>query len=430
MHRPLRLHVAAWAWALLAFCVTGGIAGHPADGCDAPPLPPTTRGHLEPDATTMPAAPAGAFAAIGEVHYRLLGVRDCQCRAVQFAPLASTLARERHALAAVPACCEHPILHCVCPCQCDDRANKLRQCILYYAELEARNRSAGAALDQFFRIAEAEAKDDLLGLGRADLAGAHEQAKSLADQGFKLPIELASLDRQQLEAEADQVRLHGALIEFNGRLKGLIGQSELPQDERLWPAADFAISYSPIDPESAIQVALTQRAELQLLRTLNCELDVKTLPVIREFLKGLNPGLGVQATANSRLGRACFAFKVLVTRHAAEKSERSDQLEQLLAEREKAVSDEVRQALAQLVMQSQLVDLDRRHVLAWQARVQEMQDRQSKSAATFLDVLQAKLEWYKSRATFTADVMGWHRAYAQLRLAQGALVAECGMPPQ
>ena len=63
MHRPSRLHVAAWVWALLAFCVTGGIAGHPADGCDAPPLPPTTRGHLEPDATAMPAAPAERFRA-------------------------------------------------------------------------------------------------------------------------------------------------------------------------------------------------------------------------------------------------------------------------------------------------------------------------------------------------------------------------------
>ena len=30
--------------------------------------------------------------------------------------------------------------------------------------------------------------------------------------------------------------------------------------------------------------------------------------------------------------------------------------------------------------------------------------------------------------TLTADVMGWHRACVQLRLAQGGLVAECCLP--
>ena len=91
------------------------------------------------------------------------------------------------------------------------------------------------------------------------------------------------------------------------------------------------------------------------------------------------------------------------------------------------MAGEVRQALAQLVTQGQLVDLERQRVLGWQARVQEMQNRLAKSESTFLDVLQAKLEWYKARAALTADVMGWHRACAQLRLAQGVLVAECGM---
>lgn len=427
MHRPLYRYVVAWALLAMQSAAWAGDRRRPGE-CSARPateLPATQRGHLEPDADKMPAPPAGAFTSVGERRYRQLTVRDCQCLAVQFAPLASTLARERHELAAIPACCEHPILHSICPCRCDDRVNKLRQCILYYAELEARNRAAGSALDLYFRIAESEAKDDLLVLGRNDLAGAHEQAKSLADSGFKLPIELASLERQQLEAEADRTRLQGALIELNSKLKGLVGQNDLPIEEQLWPSADFAISYAPIDVEFAVQTALSQRAELQLLRTLNGELDAKTLPVVREFLKGLNPALGTQAKANTRFGRLCLTFKVLLTRHAAERSERSDQLEELLAEREKAIADEVRQDIAILIVQSQLVDQDRRNVLAWAARVQEMENRQAKSAATFLDVLQAKLDWYKARATFTADVMAWHRAMAQLRTAQGVLVSEC-----
>jgi outer membrane protein TolC len=287
--------------------------------------------------------------------------------------------------------------------------------------LEIRNRSAGAALDLFFRIAEAEIKDDLLALGGTALAGAYRQAKDLADRGFKLPIELGSLDRQRLEAAADRTRLQGALIDLNSKLKGLIGQDNLPIDEHLWPASVPTINYAPIDPEAAIQQALEQRAELQLLRILQCRLDAKSLPVVREFLKGFNASLGVPEGANSPLGQLSAA----VSAHASERAVRYDQIHQLLAEREKAVANEVRDALSQLKVQGQLVDLDRQRVLAWQARVHEMEDRLDKGEANFLDVLNSRLEWYKARAALAADVTGWHRAEVQLRLAQGVLVGEC-----
>jgi outer membrane efflux protein len=430
MHRTLRAPVAALILAILlappAAWATGHRKGEPCASQPAPAtLPDTTRGSLEPDAKTVPQFPVDGENSGNAAHYRLLIARDCQCLAVQHAPLASTLARDRQALADAHPCCQHPIVHLLLPCHCDDRASKLKQCILYYAELEARNRSAGAALELFYRIAEFEVKDDLLAAGIAAVGGGYDQAKSVADQGFKLPIELESLHRQQLDARADRVRVQAALTEFNGKLKGLIGQSDLPFCERLWPGADFAISLAPIDADAAIQTALAERAELKLLRTLNCELDARTLPVIREFLKGLNAALGAQALSNSPLGRMVDSVKLLLTRHALEKALRSGQIEQLLAEREKAVADEVRQAIAQINAQGQLVDLERQRVLAWQARVQEVEDRLGQGESTFLDLLSAKLDWYKARASLTAGIMGWHRAQVQLRLAQGVLVMEC-----
>jgi hypothetical protein len=427
MHRPLRRLVAALA---LAFVVApaGATDLRPTGSCSTPlppELPATTRGPIEPDAAAIPTARPEALTSPA-IRYRSLSVRECQCRAVEFAPLAGTLARERQALVDAHPRCERPIVHALFTCHCDDRANKLHQSILYFTELEIRNRSAGAALDLYFQIAEAEAKDDLLALGRDSLAGAYVQAKDVADKGFKLPIELASLQRQQLEAGADRIRLHGALLDLNGKLKMLIGQHNLPVDEWLWPAGDFKISYDPIDPETAIRVALDQRAELRLLRVLSRDLDAQTLPVVRDFLKGLNAALGAQASSNSPLGKLAQLTKGILTAQAAERALRSNQIDQLLAERENAVTNEVRLALTQLVTQGQLVDFDRQRVLAWQARVQEMEDRLAKSEATFLDVLQAKLEWFKARAALTSDVMGWHRACARLRLAQGVLVAECG----
>jgi outer membrane protein TolC len=311
------------------------------------------------------------------------------------------------------------------PCHCDDRANKLRQCVLYFLELEIRNRSAGAALDLYFRVAEAEAKDELLDLGIRDLGTAYEQAKSVAEKGFKLPIELASLARQRLDAETDRVRVRSGLVDLNVRLKGLIGQEDLPLNEQLWPDADFTVNYSPVDVEAAIANAMNQRAELLLLRTLARDLDAKTLPVVREFLQGVAAGLGKQAKSKSPVGQLYDSLKAIVTLYAAERGLRAGQLEQLIADREAAIATEVRQAAGQVAIHAQLVDLGRQRVDSNQARVQEMNDRLEKSAATFLDVLQAKLDWYKARAAFTGDVMGWHRAMAELRRAQGVLVAEC-----
>lgn len=409
--------------AALAMCIAPAPIW--ANGHGTLALPETQRSSLEPDAAKLPKPPSD-HASIGAAKlYRLLRVRDAQCLAVQHAPMAGTLARERQELCNAHPCCQHPIVHCLMPCHCDDRANRLRQCILYYTELEIRNRSAGAALELFYRIAEYEAKDDLLALGRTALGGAYDQAKDVADKGFKLPIELASLQRQQMEADADRVRVQGALLDFNARLKGLIGHDQLPIEERLWPDADVGVSYEPIDVEAAIQVALRQRAELQLLRILDRDLDAKTLPVVRAFLQGVNGSLGATAVSHSPVGKMFAAIKALVTRRSAEQDQRSDQIQQLLDEREQAVATEVRQAVAQLATQGQLVDFDRQRVLAWEARVKEVEDRLAKSESTFLDVLQAKLEWYKARAALTADVMAWHRAQVQLRLAQGVFVGEC-----
>lgn len=360
--------------------------------------------------------------------YRLLTAADAQAAAVRFAPMADALARERCKLAAAHPCCDKKWVRCLLPCHCDDRANEMKAVILEHTEQDIRNRSAGVAMEMFFRIAELEAKDDLLVLGRTSLAVAHGQARDLADKGFKLPIELASLERQRLEVEADQARLQGGLYELNSKLKSLIGQDELPETERLWPAANWSTPPATPDAASAIPIALQQRAELQLLRRLNCDLDAKTLLVVREFLKTVHGALGASSGSNSPFFHAIECLGALFSRHAAERALRGGQLQQLIADRERAVADEVRQALAAMAMNARLIELDRQRAHSWQVRVQEMRDRVARGAATFLELLQAETEWYKVRASLLGDIMAWHRAWAQLKTAQGAWTCEACSP--
>src|SRR5439155_3169671 len=108
------------------------------------------------------------------------------------------------------------------PRQCDPRVTELKLAILYFSELEARNRTAGYALDLYYRLAESEAKSDLLDKAAAELAAGVQHSRDLMQQGFKLPVELTTLQRQEIDARADRIKLAAGIVELNGRLKGLI----------------------------------------------------------------------------------------------------------------------------------------------------------------------------------------------------------------
>ena len=92
----------------------------------------------------------------------------------------------------------------------DAVVERLRRTILYYAELEARNRTAGAALELYFRIAENETRADLLTLARTDLADAVAKLHKTVAQGIKLPVEPASLAESRAGFRSGEARAPGA----------------------------------------------------------------------------------------------------------------------------------------------------------------------------------------------------------------------------
>ncbi len=426
MHRPpLGLLTA------LAILLAGPAAPaqHCAPDLAAPELPCVPRGSAEPDAAALPAVAPDSLPPAAPPHrYRRLRECDTQCLAARHSSAANLLDRERAELAAAHPGGEACGLQKFLPCHWDARAHRLRQLILYYSAMEARNRSAGSALELFFRLAEAEAQSDLLDLTRADLADAIRRGEELQAKGFRVPADLATLRRQLIDAEAEHTRLQAGLVELNGRLKGLTGLEDLPPDEWLWPAVEHPVSYEPVDVEAAVAVALANRPELLLLRALDQDLDAKTLPVVREYLHSLSGLLGSSGGPAKRLVSAVEALKAFLLGRGGEKALRSGQIRQLLAERERAVADEVRRAAALLHTKSRLAALSRERVLNQQAQVREAEDKAGRGAGSFLEVMSTRVEWYKARGQLTTDVMGWHTARAQLRMAQGLLAWECCGP--
>jgi hypothetical protein len=397
----------------------GGPSKAPPPAAPAPPLTP--RGSAEVEAAAVPAVSADTLPLPAAAHYRLLRELDVQCLAARSATLANLLDQERAEVAA-----RHPPPKSgVGKLLSDGRAHQLRQEILYYSAQEDRNRAAGSALELFFKIAEAETQADLLDRTRADLQDALRRSEDLLKKGFKLPVDPSSLRRQLLDTESDRTRVQAGLAELNGRLKNQTGLDELPADDWVWPAVECPMTFDPVDVEAAVATGLARRPELLLLRTIDRDLDAKTLPVVREYLKNVSGLLGAHPGPAKPLAALPAAAVDCILARAAARALRDGQLAPLIAERERSVADEIRRAAAAVAAKARLVALARERVLTTDARRRDVEARVGQGGGSFLEVLSASVDWYKARAQLTGDVMAWHIARIQLKQVQGLLVWEC-----
>lgn len=379
-----------------------------------PPLTPP--GDAEPSVNSLPTTASDAVPQIaGAAQYRLFREGDAQCRAARAAWLANLLDRERAHLMK-----EHPpaTTHLDCLLNRDAKAWELRRTILYYSALDDRNRAAGRSLEAFFRAAELEAQVALLNLTHNELNDAILKADDLKKKGFRLPVDIETLQRQRLEAESDLTRARAGLVTVNARLKEMTGLAELPVDHWLWPAIEVPVTFEPIDIDAAIAVAMSKRPELLLLRVLSHDLDAQTTPVVREYLHSVSGMIGAG-------GPVKHLAATLAMMKGGEQGLRTRQIGDLLAEREKAVAEEVRLAIIDLHAKTKLVALSRDRVRSADANRQDAEKKSESGSGSFLEVLNARMEWYKARNQLTMDVMAWHVARSKVRLAQGVLVWEC-----
>jgi hypothetical protein len=387
-----------------------------------PSLTVIERGNAEPTLAGLPQTAADSIPPIIATppRYRQLREAEAECLSVRFSLTANMLDKERAQMAAA-----HPppgSQLCGSP---HDRAWDLRQRILFYAALDDRNRSAGQALQLYFKAAELETQIDLLQLTRDDIAGAIKKGDELAKKGFHLPTDPGTLRRQMLDTEADLTRAQAGLIDVNGRLKGLIGACDLTADDWLWPAIEVRVSFENVDPEMAIRVALSKRPELLLLREMNGGLDNQTLPVVREYLHGVSGLMGAAGGPTKHVVATLIALKSVFKGGDGEKESRQAQIAQLLADRERTVAEEVRRSVIELHAKSRLVAISRDRLLSAAEHHKDALEKAARAGGSYLEVLSADLDWLKARNQLSVDVMEWHKARAKVREAQGVFVWEC-----
>ncbi|MCZ2344223.1 MAG: hypothetical protein LC104_20875 [Bacteroidales bacterium] len=291
-----------------------------------------------------------------------------------------------------------------------------------YVDATARNSAVGLALDEFYRLADAEGRARLLRSAMALLDQLRQQTADARSQGIMVPIQPDELDRQRATLVGLLLRAEAGAELLNINLKRRVGVSG-QMTESLWPEADFRVSNDTTNIPAAVQTALANRSDLSLLRLIYIRLNPETLPAVEELLRGRRRGDDAEKTADTKAMRT--AIKSTLGRHHQTKAAEIDavaraqvvvmrqRLANLIASRERQVADEVRSAVVLMESHAKQVGLTR-----WRAEQQAARLSAAKESGT-LAVLAAELESVRARADVVEAVMAWHQARTRFDTACG-----------
>jgi hypothetical protein len=369
------------------------------------------RTRIEPE---IQVAPTSLEEVGGQRTYWGMTPRNTQCLAAEKSGTAAMMEAEYQALAAQ---------NCLTS---NSKNTRMKQTMLQYASVEARNLAAGTALELYYRLAELEAKSDLLRDGMATVEGALAELAKAKKQGLKVPPELAKLENQQLELAADLTRAQLGIQQINGELGRLLAWHELGVSGNIWPADSFDVTASKDDPDAAVALGLSQRAQLGLVRALQGDVDAQTLPTMLLLLRSYNGllGMGRSETFISFMTGSVSPGK------QREADKRRGQMDEMLHEQEYVVAQEIRLALHTIDAKMKLVALAKEKTTAAQAKLKDLDEKRERGTASALEVSSQQLVLLQTQGELIQEVMAWHTARAKLKQAQGLLALECGYSPE
>ncbi len=409
------------AWPVFGLLALSAGCAHnrPCAPCENQPslvLPETPRGNVEANIHSLPTTPIAD--ADKPASYRAMNAAQCLCLAVAASPTAK-LQQEEIRLVSARATPSPAGPDCL---------TALRRDVLLYSSLEIQNQMAGSALEAYYRLAEAEGKSDLLAQTQTELGNAQRETQQMVTRGLKPPVTPDVWSRQILGVQGDAIQAQMAIAKLNADLRGLTGLRNSGDDWRIWNPEGYQVAEKTIDADTAVVEGLASRPELLLLRRLIQASGPATMPIIRDVLKSIHPLLGLASHPVLHVLTQALAIIGVEPAGGAEADVRRRQLTQYLCEREAAVTEEIRQAVAALRFRAQIVALASARERSWADKAHEVRTRQQQGLASFAEVASTNLDWLKARGDVIQEVMAWHVAWVKLRQAQGLLPADCCNP--
>ena len=346
--------------------------------------------------------------------YYSLSAEDCQCLAVEASTQGNSMAAERRSLQASAS--KHHGL---------SEEDQLRVRALRASELEARNKSAGAALEVYYTIAEAEANLSILEASLAEIDDALAKIKRLRAQGVQIPFDDSEFERQRLDLVEKQTELQLKVGQLNAQLVRLLGLQTTDPNARLWPTTDWKVVVEPIDMDAAVQEGLATRPEMQFLTALPRSVNAKTLSVVRQIVAGASGLLGSQSKFTGLIqligSRLCGQRKS----NERELPVRRLQLAEYTQQRRLEITSEIQQGVRRVETQLREIAIAKQQTAAWEARIAELTRKQRIDEASFAEIASARLQAFQAQSDATNRIVGWKIAQARLKEAQGKLVLEC-----
>ena len=266
----------------------------------------------------------------------------------------------------------------------------------------------------------AEAEDGLNRITESlhEVEGLQADADAVRAQGMAVPVTQSELETQRLGLISQTGPAKNSARDLNRRLAELLSLDDA-EPYRIWPDVDLKVDASPLDAEAEVATAMATRADLSLLAYLRCSVDPQTLPAIREALGGVSGGLGL----------ALVAAHVSGHRDTGESDVRRNQLDELLADRQRAVAREVRDAVAAIHGALQQVAVRNEQFKVQSRQLDNLSQQRAIGAATSVDVHRARLNLVSAQQQLFHEVVQWKIAVVRLREAQGVLATGdgCGL---
>ncbi|HEV3025174.1 MAG TPA: hypothetical protein VGX76_22035 [Pirellulales bacterium] len=349
--------------------------------------------------------------------YRYFALTDpeCQCRAAASSTQGNSLASERRSIEATAD--KHKGL---------SESDQLKIRVLRASELEARNKSAGAALEIYYHLAEALAGAYVLDDSTREIDAALAKVDQMRGQGLVIPFDEGELRRQRLELVRKQVELDLQTSQLNAQLVRLLGLPDTDPALRFWPTTDWKVAVEPIDISLAVAEGLALRPEMRLLASLPASLNENTVSVVKLVLSGSSGLLGTQPKITGMI--SLFGVRELWSHARDNKRElplRRRQLAEYTEQRRQEVTTEIQLAVLTVEARLREIATTRQVSREWERRIEELPKRQEIGGATFVDLSAAKLKAFQADSDEVGRIVAWKIALAKLKEAQGKLIDEC-----
>lgn len=406
-------------------CAHGRGASNGAQCCAvAPPavedaLPEITPQGFDFDISQI-GAPGDVDRALGRpfppaARYYSLSAEACQCLAVEHSTQGNSLAAERRSVQARAS--KHHGL---------GEEDRLRVRALRATEREARNKSAAAALELYYLLAEDEANLSIVEASLTEIDGALAKVQRLHKQGVQIPFDDSELARRRIDLVEKLTDLHLKARQLNAQLARLIGFQTIDPNARIWPATDWQVVAAPIDMDAEVQEGLSQRPELQFLYSLPAALNENTVGVVREIVAGAG-GLISSQSKSAGLAAVLGLGNLCGKRKAKERElpVRRRQVAEFTQQRRLEITSDIQQAVYEIEAGLRQIAIAKQRMQSWDQRLAELRAKQKIEEATFVDLSAAQLSALEAHSEETHRIVGWKVAQVELKEAQGLLVLEC-----